>query len=331
MFESILSSKVSTRLLLLISRKPYESVYLSGLARDAKTGIGTTKASLDRLLGKGILSKSAESNRIVYQLNPESSIALELVRLAHFDALLGLPERYQSAIIGLLKKAKKCLGNDLSALVVYGSVAKGTAKSGSDIDILIITKRKLGRKARNRLGEVVRAVSDSFSALPEEKLMSEASFKESYYLGDDFLVNVLKDGILVYDADGYYTSFLMHGIPKATRAMIEKKLETAERWLESASESYRERPVVSATLLGVVSIHLSRAFLLLKHVQPGSRHEIPTQLISAGDRKFAKVYRRTREWENDPPLEADKEEVWEYLSFLKEKNGECMRMLQSWS
>jgi|GEM_PF-775508 len=330
MFESILSSKTSTRLLFRISRKPYGGVYLNGLAREAKAGVGVTKAALERFYKQGILLRLTDGNRIVYRLDSESRLAPELVRLANLDALLGLPEKYQSTINEFLRRARKCLGDNLSALVVYGSVAKGTAKSGSDIDILLITREKLGREAEGKLREALSSASDAFSRLPEEKIMSEASFREGYELGDDFLANVLRDGIIVHDADGYYTRFLMRGVPRATRAMIEKKLETAERWIGSAAESYRKEPLITASLLGIASIHLSGAFLLLKGVQPGSKHEIPDQLKQAGEGKFATVYKKAREWEDRQPLDIDKERVWEYLSFLREKKNECIRMLQSW-
>jgi len=330
MFENILSSKTSTKLLFLMSREPHRGFYLNSLSREAKAGMGVTKDALERFYKQGILSRLADGNRIVYKLNPESRLVPELVHLANLDALLSLPESYQSEVSELLRRTRKCLGGNLSALVVYGSVAKGTAKKGSDIDVLLITKERLDNKAEESLRETFSSVSDTFLKLPEEKIMSEASFKEAYELGDDFLANVLADGIVAYDADGYYTSFLMRGIPVATRAVIEKKLETAEKWLKSAAEAYKKSPLVTASLLGMVSIHLSGAFLLLKGVRPGSRHEIPVQLKNVGEGKFAAVCKRVREWDDHQPLEIGRESVWEHLSFLREKKNECIRMLQSW-
>ena len=45
------------------------------------------------------------------------------------------------AVERFTSKAKKILRNNLVDVLVYGSVARGEAKEGSDIDIIVVVKR----------------------------------------------------------------------------------------------------------------------------------------------------------------------------------------------
>ena len=331
MLEGILNSRVGTRMLMRIGRAPYEEVYLNQLSRELCVGLGRAQELLNSLAAAGVLSKARSGNRLMYKLNGESPLALEVIRLASLDAMLGLPKRYQTAAGELLRKSKDALGSNLSAFIVYGSVARGAAKKGSDIDILIIASAAPEKNALEKLQDGFRDVGDAFAESPEEHVMSEAAFRENYELGDDFVINVLRDGIIAYDGRDYYKGFLLHGIPPVSRESIRKRLEAAKKWLDASLDAFRDRPQAATSLMGVVSIHLSRAALLLKGAQPGSRHDIPGQLKGIGEAKFARVYKTTRSWEDNPPMDIGKDELWSYLSFLKEKYFELSRLVAGWT
>jgi len=54
--------------------------------------------------------------------------------------LEGLAEPYRTVVARLLDGLRARFGDDLVSLVVFGSVARGEAGPGSDIDVLIIIR-----------------------------------------------------------------------------------------------------------------------------------------------------------------------------------------------
>ncbi len=50
-----------------------------------------------------------------------------------------------AAINTFIQKAKELLKSNLSDVIVYGSVARGTARSDSDIDLIVVVKRDVFR------------------------------------------------------------------------------------------------------------------------------------------------------------------------------------------
>ncbi len=51
-------------------------------------------------------------------------------------------------------KLKEILGDDLVEVILFGSYARGEAREGSDVDVLLITRRRLSLKEYDRLNEI---------------------------------------------------------------------------------------------------------------------------------------------------------------------------------
>jgi len=328
--ENIFSSKVATKILLHIGRRPYKEFYLNEISKELKIGLGRTNTLLEDFTKYKILIKRRSGNRLLYKLNENSGLSIKIIELANLDAFLKLPEVYRTAVSKFLKEYENIIGENLVSIVIFGSVAKGTANRWSDIDILVIIKGKAVKGLEDKLHEVFSKIMEIFSRVPEEHMYTQAEFQEEYNIGNDFLVNIMSDGIVVYDRD-FFNRFLIKGIPTVTRKTIENKLKFARNWLDSAVEVYKRQPSLVAPQLGVISIHISRALLLLSSILPSSKHDIPKQLEGIGEFKFSKIYKKTREWWENPPLDVDKEEVWRIINFLKEKHMECSRKLEGWS
>ena len=327
MIEEILGSKTETRVLLYFGRRPYEQLYLSEICKRLSMGLGRTSDVLKKLQSLEIIIEEKEGKKKMYKLNPNHVLYTELVRLSNLNELLNLPQKYVGSMRELTDRLVEKLKYNLVSIILYGSVARDEADKYSDMDIIVITRKS---EKDDEIHRICDNVSDIFSERLETRALDKKELEERYRLGDDFLINVMKDGIVVYDPEGYYSNFLSRGIPKVSKELINKKLEKAHKWLENAGKSFKSSAEASGSLLGISSIHLAGAFLLLNDVLPLSRRKIPKQLEVMGERKFAKVYKQTREWEERQPLELDKDEVWEYLSFLREKYRESVMLLQKW-
>jgi len=330
MLEKLFGSKIGVKILSEMGKKPYKEFYLNELSKNLKIGLGRTKTILDDFASLNILKRRKDGNRIFFKLNENNLLALEVIKFANLNALTKLNDDFRYSITNFSNKCENILGNNLVSIVVFGSVAKDRANKYSDIDILVVIKEQLKEKIKRQLHEKFSDILDIFSKVAEEKIFTEKEFLERYDYGDDFLINIMKDGIIIFDRN-FYTKFLIKGLPQITKKSIQIKLDVVKERLDYLLEEYKKNPEIVASELGVVSNPLSRAILLVGNILPLSKHEIANQLKNVKEYKLAQIYKKTRAWFDSPPIEVKKEEIWDMLNFLNEKYGECSRKLEKWA
>ncbi len=99
------------------------------LIRLADSGTGAVHRLLTRLAEAGLVSVDRVGNQKYYQANRASPV---------FDELHGLIVK-TSGLIGPLRAALAPLAERIRAAFVYGSIAKGTDRAASDIDVMVIS------------------------------------------------------------------------------------------------------------------------------------------------------------------------------------------------
>ena len=187
----------------------------------------------------------------------------------------------------------------------------------------------MGIRARTRVDKGVRSATGKCYNYPEEHFFTKKQFKSYYDMGNDFLINIMKEGVILYDTS-YFSRYLMKGLPNVTKGAIENRLKIASEFLDPSLEWYEKFPNIVPESLGVASMHISRALLLLNGILPRSKHDVPRQLERMGEVRFSKVYKTTRKWFDSAPLEVKRESVEKALAFLKGKYDECRRELEKW-
>ena len=123
-----LFTKTQQRVLSLLYGKPDKSFYANEIVRWADMGRGTVKRELDRLVSAGLLVVSREGNQLHYQANSENPIYAELVSIVR--KTFGVADVIRTALTPFL--------DNIELAFVYGSIAKGTDKKTSDIDLLLV-------------------------------------------------------------------------------------------------------------------------------------------------------------------------------------------------
>jgi predicted nucleotidyltransferase len=117
-----------------------------------------------------------------------------------------LPEALQADLARYVELLKARFGEDLVSVVVFGSQVRGTAKPGSDGDVLVVA-RGLPARRWDRYGmlrPVARAVSDEFAAALSLIALTpeEAGTVRPYYLG------MLSGQVLLWDREGFFEGVL---------------------------------------------------------------------------------------------------------------------------
>ena len=124
-----LLTKTQQRVLGVLFGRPERSFYASELIRDAGTGSGAAQRELAKLEGSGLISARRIGHQKHYQANAASPLYSELRSIVLKTVGLAEP----------LCVALKPLSAEIRAAFVFGSVAKATDQSGSDIDLMVIS------------------------------------------------------------------------------------------------------------------------------------------------------------------------------------------------
>jgi predicted nucleotidyltransferase len=125
-----------------------------------------------------------------------------------------IAEPYRSLVNRLVELIKTEYGDDLVSVAVFGSIARGTARKDSDLDVLIIASR-LPRSRRERVQRFLNVESKLDPVL--EKLLDEGyaitvspvilTADEAREIPPLFL-DLTEDAVILYDKDNFLRELL---------------------------------------------------------------------------------------------------------------------------
>ena len=148
--SEILFKESRRKVLSLLLLHPAKSFHVREIARLTGTVAGTINRELHTLAEAELLIRETQGNQLHYRANTDCVI---------FDELASILKK-TSGIADVLAEALLPLSKSIQAAFVYGSMANGRSKSGSDIDLCIIGDVEYL--------ETVRALSDAQRMLQRE-------------------------------------------------------------------------------------------------------------------------------------------------------------------
>ena len=125
-----LFTPVQQRVLGLLFGQPARRFQSAELIRLAGAGTGATHRLLKRLAHSGLVRATTSGRQTYYQANGESPI---------FEELAGLVRKTMGLAI-LVREALAPLRDRIEMAFIYGSVADGSDRADSDIDVMIIAE-----------------------------------------------------------------------------------------------------------------------------------------------------------------------------------------------
>jgi predicted nucleotidyltransferase len=114
--------------LALLLLHPEVALHVREIARVTGKAPGTMLRELDRLADAGILLRKPVGNQVQYQANGRCPIYEELRNLLKKTA----------GVADVLREALEPLRGRIRVAFVYGSVARGDERGGSDLDVMIV-------------------------------------------------------------------------------------------------------------------------------------------------------------------------------------------------
>lgn len=172
-------------------------------------------------------------------------------------------------------KLKEELGDLLKGIVLFGSTARGTEEKGSDIDVLVILNdlsivlsQEVIQSLRVILENTAASVSNNFHITT----MHLSQFWDYARQGDPILVNIMRDGMPVYDT-GFFLPFqnlLDEGKIRPTKEAVWAYYLRAPKTIKNAQWHL---------LQGIVDLYwavidASHAALMHVDVIPGAPHQV---------------------------------------------------------
>ena len=178
-----LFSQTRQKLLGLLFSQVGREFSLSELIDMARAGSGAVQREVGRLVDSGLVLREGRGRTKRYRANPDSPIYSDLCGIA--EKLFGPAE--------VLKQGLEPLRDQMELAVLYGSVAKGTDRADSDVDVLIVSDELL-------LEDVFAALADAEQGLGRKinpTLYTVEEFRQRRDRGSPFLTDVLQGDFTV--------------------------------------------------------------------------------------------------------------------------------------
>jgi predicted nucleotidyltransferase len=127
MLGILTKSAIRRKIIILFVYNQRKEFYLSEIARMVKTTPGTAQRELNRLLTQDFIAFRKKGNLNLYKLNPGYALLREIEVIVR---------KTFGAEVELKKELGKVKG--ISFAFLFGSYARGSLKSDSDVDLFIV-------------------------------------------------------------------------------------------------------------------------------------------------------------------------------------------------
>lgn len=127
-YADALFTKTQQRVLGVLFGQPERSFYANEIIGLVASGSGTVQRELARLEAAALITVRKQGNQKHFQANRDAPI---------FDELRGIVLK-TFGVVDVLRSAMQELLPAIELAFIYGSVAKGSERAGSDIDLMVI-------------------------------------------------------------------------------------------------------------------------------------------------------------------------------------------------
>ena len=187
MIEEIINSKAKIKIVKLFCQFPEKKFQMIEVAKNSGLSNSRVSECLRDLARTGLLESRKIGKGYEYKLNLSNYYSKILFKL--FEEEKKLLNNITKDFIDKIKPIK-----EIESIVLFGS-ALTELKIGSDIDFLIVGRKKIDREAISTIEtELINEYGFHISAT----FMTEEELKEKAKNGEEFVINVMANGKLLY-------------------------------------------------------------------------------------------------------------------------------------
>jgi predicted nucleotidyltransferase len=171
-----LGSTITKKILNYFFINPHESLYVNELSRRLDVDKRNLVKKIKELESEGLLKSQSKGNLKLYSIDTSYPLFPEYRRII-------------MATIGFEEQLSGCLKNivGIEETYIYGSYAKNTMGSHSDIDVLVVGSASTVA-VQKAIGKLQKDIDREISVT----VMSEADFKKRVKEKDPFVAGILK-------------------------------------------------------------------------------------------------------------------------------------------
>jgi predicted nucleotidyltransferase len=177
-FSGALFGRTRRVLLALLYGHADEAYYLRQIARTTGLGLGAVQRELQRLTAAGIITRSIRGRQVYFQANRECPIFPELKTLV--IKTVGIGDVLRSALLPL--------GDKIRLAFIYGSLARGDERPGSDVDLIVV-----GEASFEEVVAALGAAQDTLAREVNPTVYSLAEFRAKLAARHHFVLSVMRD------------------------------------------------------------------------------------------------------------------------------------------
>lgn len=160
------------RVLFGLRRKP---LHLREVQRQTGFAVGTVRQDIEKLVKLDLVTRRKDGNRVYYEANEKHPLVPDIRQLVL--KTLGLTDVLR---VALADEAIRCA-------FVFGSIAAGTDKAGSDIDLMVI-----GEIGLRKVSELLSGVGDRLGREVNPFILTPAEFDKRIREKEHFVESVVK-------------------------------------------------------------------------------------------------------------------------------------------
>lgn len=183
---SMLLGQVRSTVLALLFSHAEESYYLRQIIRMTGAAHGAVQRELAHLHAAGLVTRVRRGNQVYYQADRESPVFAEVRGLIVKTA----------GVASVLRAALASVAGNIEIAFIYGSVAKGTEKSNSDIDVMVI--------GEVTFGDIVQALLPAQQQLGREvnpSVFTPGEIRDRIANSDHFINTILREDKIILIGD----------------------------------------------------------------------------------------------------------------------------------
>ncbi len=171
----LVCSKVRAELFRLLFGFDAEELHLREIQRRTAFAIATVRQDIEKLEKTGIVNRRRDGNRVYFRANSQHPLYPEIRQLV-------------MKTTGVSDVLRSCLqAADIRVAFVFGSMASGTARPGSDIDLMVI-----GDIGLRKLSSLLMEASQHLGREINPHILSDIEFRRRVGQRDHFLESVLR-------------------------------------------------------------------------------------------------------------------------------------------